>query len=485
MLESIRHDDAWLIRALDPANPALPRRRLGKSAFWAALICVIGSFSAPGATLARDANVKVSVDQSRQFQTMEGFGAEPAQWFGGRACPMADTVPATDKKKILDLLYSDLGLTGARTYIEFHGPGGDFDKFQKLAPILSEAEQRARENDDSFHLVIGGFVSWDFRDPSGHVQADGAIKYANWAAGGLLRLAKEGIAVQYWDIAPEPDGAGKLSVRDLAELIVATGAAFRRAGITTRIAAPRTYTVADAPEYAIPLLRDSTTRQYIQQLDFHEYDYDASEGQHPDIPDRRLIAKLARHYHLTVAMRETSSDVKRHRTTFWNGTYDQAMAWVNDVMTDVVDADASAWDLIAADYIRNNPRYGVDSYLVLKFTNCTYSGFEIPPHYWTLRQFVKFVRPGATRVAARSSSRQVRVAAFGDPKRNETILVIINNSRKRAASIQVNGVAGGSVTETLTTATEHGAIVPAAPVQKNRPAAILPPKSVATFVFKQ
>lgn len=453
----------------------------------AGIFCALATsaFASPRAGRGgRRVDAKISIDQSRRFQTMEGFGAEPAQWFGGRACPLIDTVPDSAKKRILDLLYGDLGLTGARTFVEFHGPGGDFDKFQGLAPVLAEAEKRARANGDPFHIDIGGFVGWSFRGSNGRLLPDGAARYAEWATNGLLHLARNGTVVQYWDIGPEPDGMGNLTLRELRELIRKTGAAFRAAGLTTQIAAPLTYTIADAPQYAIPLLKDPQTREYIRQLDFHEYDYDASRGQTPDIHDRHTIRKLARRHGLTVAMRETSTDLKRNRTTFWNGTYDQAMAWANDVMTDVVEADASAWDLIFADYIRNNPKYGVGSYLVLNFRNCRYAGFEIPPHYWTLRQFVKFVRPGAVRVSAHSNKRDLRAAAFIDSQRKETILVAINNSRKDDRNVEIIGAPGGSATVTLTTATEHGVQVPPAKTHNNRFVATLPPKSVATFVFK-
>lgn len=431
----------------------------------------------------RKATAKISIDQTRRFQTMEGFGSEPAQWFGGRACPQIDTVPDSAKKRILALLYGDLGLTGARTFVEFHGPGGDFDKFQSLAPVLAEAEKRARTTGDPFHIDIGGFVSWSFRRSNGRLLPDGAMRYAKWATNGLVHLARNGTLVQYWDIGPEPDGMGNLTPRELKQLILTTGAAFRAAGLTTQIAAPLTYTIADAPEYAIPLLRDPETRQYIRQLDFHEYDYDASRDQSPDIHDRHTIRKLASRYGLTVAMRETSTDLKRNRTTFWNGTYDQAMAWANDVMTDVLEANASAWDLIFADYIRNNPKFGVGSYLVLNFRNCKYAGFEIPPHYWTLRQFVKFVRPGAVRVSAHSNKRDLRVAAFIDSGRQETILVAINNSRKDDRYVEIIGAPSGSATATLTTATQHGVQVPMAKTQNNQFMVTLPPRSVVTFVF--
>ena len=117
---------------------------------------------------------------------------------------------------------------------------------------------------------------------------------------------------------------------------------------------PQTYTVANAASYATGILNDPSTLRYVKQIDFHEYDYDASQGQSPDITNRHAVRDLASQYSLTIAQRETSTDVKHNQSTFWDGTYDQAMAWANDIMTDIVEANATAWDLILAYYARTD-----------------------------------------------------------------------------------------------------------------------------------
>jgi O-glycosyl hydrolase len=432
-------------------------------------------------------SVTVTVDQSRRFQTMEGFGAEIVQWSGvggrGPNCAGRDTVPDTDKSKILDQLYTDLGLTTERSYLGYKGPGGDFDKFQVLAPIFAQAARRVQANGDKLRYGLGGFVTAPLRDSNDRLAADGATHYANWAANGLQQLKNQfGIVVDYWDIAPEPDGVGHLTPDEFKRLVAATGAAFRSAGLSTAIAIPRVWTVRDFSQYADPILSDPSIRQYVKQLDFHEYDYDASQGQSPDIADRHTVRSLAKRYGLTIAERETSADVKKNQSTFWNGTYDQAMAWANDGLTDIVEANASAWDLILA-YYTATPRVGLSSYVVMNYdSNCNYTGFRIPPYYWTLRQFVKFVRPGAVRIQAGSSSGEIRVAAFVDDKHRQTIVVAINNGQSDL-SVKFRGVPNGLASVIQTTSTQEGAKLPDATGVNNRFSTTLPARSVTTFVF--
>jgi O-glycosyl hydrolase len=430
-------------------------------------------------------SVTVTVDPSHRFQTIEGFGAEIGPWLGPRAhnCVGHDTVPDSEKSKILDYLYTDLGLTTERSFLGFQSQGGDFDKFRALAPIFAEAAKRVQANGDQFRYGFGGFVTAPFRDSSGRLASDGAARYAMWAAGGLQQIKSElGLVVDYWDIAPEPDGAGKLTPSEFKQLVAATGAAFREAGLSTAIAIPRVWTIQDFSEYATPLLRDRSTLQYVKQLDFHEYDYDASLGQSPDIAERHVVRDLANKYGLTVAQRETSTDVKKNQSTFWNGTYDQAMAWANDTLTDVVEANAGAWDLIMA-YYAATPRVGLSSYVVTNYdSGCNYTGFQIPPHYWTIRQFVKFVRPGAVRIRATSGSRDIRVAAFVDAKRQQTIVVAINNA-SGDLGVKFGGVPNESASVVQTTPVQNGAQLPPVAAVKDHFAATLPARSVTTFVF--
>jgi len=439
-------------------------------------------------------SVTVSIDQSHQLQTVEGFGAEINAWnANGHGCPQPqpDKVPDSDKTKILDDLYSDLGLTGMRTFVEFQGPGGDFDRFQALAPIYAQIQTRLAATGDHLAYNFVAVVTPAFRNWLGRLASDGAARYAGWAANGLTTLKNQyGIVVNHWGIVNEPDGVGNITPSELKQLVSATGAAFQSAGLATTIAVPQTVVVRHVAGYATPILSDPSTRQYVSQLDYHEYDYDASRGQSPDITERHAVRDLAKQYGLTVAQRETSSDVKHNQSTFWDGAYDQAMAWANDVLTDMVEANATAWVLILA-YYTATPSVGLSSYVVMNYNNCVYGSFTLPPHYWTLRQFVKFVRPGAVRIAASSSSGDVRALAFTDSKRRQTIIIAINNNAMMDLGVTFTGTPSGSATvSTVTQASvnnasqgQSGGQTSQVTGQNGQFTATLPARSLTTFVF--
>jgi O-glycosyl hydrolase len=433
----------------------------------------------------------VAVNQSQQFQTVEGFGGGLARWSGagGHSCAGSDTVPDSDKAMILDLLYTDLGLTGERALVGYQSGGGAFGAIQGVAPILAQAAQRIQANGDQLAYNLVGVVTNALRDPDGRLLPNGAATYASWAANGLTTLINQySIVVNRWSIVNEPDGNGNITQPELKQLVFATGAAFQAAGLTTQIVVPQTVVVSNVSGYATPILSDPSTLPYVKQLDYHEYDYDASQGQSPDVADRNAVRDLATQYGLTVAQRETSTDVKQNQSTFWNGTYDQGMAWANDVMTDMVEANAAAWDLILADYTAT-PSVGLSSYVVMNYNNCVYNNFVLPPHYWTLRQFVKFVRPGAVRVGASSSSHDVRAAAFVDSKRQQTIVVAINNSTTDLGVAFTGTPSGSATVSTVTQATvnagqgQSGAQTSQVTAQNGQFTTTLPARSVTTFVL--
>jgi O-glycosyl hydrolase len=429
----------------------------------------------------------VTLDPSERHQRIEGFGAGVPNWAaptGHLGCsPPTDTVPQQVKSQILDLLYSDLGLTTVQSSFS---PSAtvNLSALALLLPTFSAAAQRVQAQGDRVVYNFDGPVTSEFRDSTGRLLPGGATLYATGATNGLVQLKTQyGLSIDRWDIQEEPDGAGNLLPSELQQLVAATGPQFKAAGLSTRITIPRTVTVANVTAWSAPALNDPSSSQYVSQLAFHEYDYDASLGQTPDIPDRQAVASSARQLGLTVAMRETSTDVKQNRLTFWNGTYDQAMAWANDILTDMTEADAVAWDLIHIFWIRDNARgFGVDSYIVLDYSNCVFTNFEIPPLYWTLRQVTKFVRQGAVRIGARSDSADVRAAAFVDARHQQTVIVAINNATQ-ARAVRFTGVPNGPASVTQTTQNQNGAQLPAISVQGGQFTSNLPARSVTTFVF--
>jgi O-glycosyl hydrolase len=127
----------------------------------------------------------------------------------------------------------------------------------------------------------------------------------------------------------------------------------------------------------------------------------------------------------------------------------------------------------------------------MNLTNCVYQSFDIPPHYWTLRQFVKFVRQGAVRIAASSSSGDVRAVAFTDSKRQQTIIVAINNNATTNLRVAFTGTPSGSATvSTVTQASvnnasqgQSGAQTSQVTAQNGQFTVTLLARSLTTFVF--
>lgn len=428
--------------------------------------------------------VTVTINSGQQHQIIEGFGGGLTSWAapsGYVGCsPPVDTVPDQVKSQILDNLYVDLGLTSIPLGF---GPGGagDFPAITALLPAISGIMTRVEGNGDRVILNSAGTVGAQYRGTNGRLLSNGASLYASWATNGLVQLKTQyGLAVDRWDIQEEPDGTGNLLPAELDQLVATTGSQFQAAGLSTRIPIPRTSIVSAVPSYANPMLSDSLSRPFVPQLDYHEYDYDASVGQTPDISGRNTVRNLANQFGLTVAMRETSTDVKQNQSTFWNGTYDQAMVWANDILTDMTEADAGAWDLIDAFWSRTNT--GVSSYIILDYSSCVFTSFEIPPHYWTLRQVTKFVRPGAVRVTASSDSTDVRIAAFVDIRHQQTVVVAINNNSTQEQITKFTGLPDAAVSVTQTTPVQNGAQLPATSVQGGQFTASLPARSVTTFV---
>lgn len=429
------------------------------------------------------ATVAVTINSAEQHQKIEGFGAGINNWLAPSVrlgCSPPVDLPEQVKTQILDMLYGDLGLTTVQ--VGFN-PGGsaDLSAVLPLLPMYSAIAQRVQDQGDRLAYNFYGSVPAQLRDSRGRLLPNAAAVYSASVANDLVQLKSQGLSVDLWNIQEEPDGAGNLSPAELHQLVTATGAQFQMAGLSTRIAIPRTTIVGDVPAYAIPILSDPLSRPFVPQLDYHEYDYDASIGQTPDISGRNAVRSLANQFGLTVAMRETSTDVKQNRLTFWNGTYDQAMAWANDILTDMIEADAGAWDPISAFWIRA-PGFGVDSYIILDYSSCVFTKFEIPPHYWTLRQVTKFVRPGAVRVGASVDSRNVRVAAFVDTRHQQTVIVIINNHVTQEQTATFRGVPNASLSVTQTTSTQNGAQLLPITVQGGQFTGNLPPRSVTTFV---
>jgi O-glycosyl hydrolase len=112
-------------------------------------------------------------------------------------------------------------------------------------------------------------------------------------------------------------------------------------------------------------------------------------------------------------------------------------------------------------------------------------GYTITPKYWTLRQYTKFVKPGAVRIGASSGDPDVLVSAFrDDAAAGRLVAVAINRASEPRWAFFEGAALDGQPEIVRSSETEHGASLPLDSTDRFASrAALLPARSVTTFVW--
>jgi hypothetical protein len=109
-------------------------------------------------------------------------------------------------------------------------------------------------------------------------------------------------------------------------------------------------------------------------------------------------------------------------------------------------------------------------------------GYTVTPKYWTLRQYAKYVRPGAARIEASSGDADLLVTAFRDDTAGKLVAVAINRAAAPRWAVFNGGNLSGAPEVVRTSELESGA--PIAPDSVDRFAdrsLLMPARSVATL----
>jgi O-glycosyl hydrolase len=112
------------------------------------------------------------------------------------------------------------------------------------------------------------------------------------------------------------------------------------------------------------------------------------------------------------------------------------------------------------------------------------SAYTVTPKYWTLRQFTKWVRPGAVRIGAHSDDPLVLVSAYRDEAAARTVAVLINDADAARWAVVEGGALGAPPRVVRSSAGEQGVelAADARAVFASR-AVHLPARSVTTVVW--
>lgn len=411
--------------------------------------------------------VQLRVDPGTTHQTIQGFGTCYIDW-------TSNVRPEYQKPEFLDLIVNDLGLSILRQQMQdelepvnddddpnhFNWDGfktGDVGSgwpFERRMWFMEELKKRG----------VTRFIMSPWTPPAfmktnkagrfgGHLRADMFDEYAEFMAANII-LAKKNhnidigyITLQNELLFIEPYHSCVYNPYAVREAVRSLMRKFKTEGITTKILMPEDMMYVDRMlPYILPTMNDPETSQFPGGFCTHR------QGGFDEVARwQRTTAKFARENWMT----ETSG----HDQT-WAG----AMKMASDMHDYLVGGNFSAWIYWQ---ITDSPRSG--QYALMVNGDPARS-----PKYHAAKHYYRYVRPGAVRVEATSSDKELLASAYRHNVDGTLVLVLLNTA---ATEAKVNLNLQGEYRVYRSTTNEGCIEQPAAKGEIT-----LPPQSIVTLV---
>lgn len=431
------------------------------------------------------APVQVTLDHATRYQTVLGWGA---------ATPHLSLTPEL-RQDLLREAVDELGLTrlrleppsgnGAETRrYECINDDGDPEHINWAAFNTDQLDKKVTEwvlpfkqRVEAFGAPFSIYLSPSFFDNGSSGAAPGFLRYspgeyADYALAYLLRLKHHGIEPDLYCILNEAGNNNPFTAALVADAIRALGPRMRAAGLATKIQFPECINGKTTWSYIQATQNDPDIWPYIGVISYHLYG---------DNSQRSLIRDFAAARGLPTA-----------QTEYMGLT-------INHLHDDFTLGGVSHWEI-----------YGIVGVGNACFdTSVDGVSFKRGSKYWTFRQAMRYIRPGAVRIAASSSDSGVRALAFERGGRTVALVSTSGSAQSvvigplppgdYAASRSINsaaaqelGVQTLATTATLTfdmpantvlTVYPHpaGNLPPSFTLQQSTPAFLTQPASTATL----
>ena len=425
-------------------------------------------------------DASVTVDASRRFQTIQGFGTTERLFDDPHVTNTFDAVtrraavipPPAEQDRILDALYVELGLTRVR-YNPRDDQGTDVgieqvnDNADPAVTDLSRFDFSWKKNDGHItyvKAVVPRGVTTFYASPltlESFMTEANPDEYVEWAMAILRRWRAQGVEMPFYSILNEPGnprGGVTWSGAWIREVTKRLGAKLKAEGFRTRIVVPDDLNPTEAFARLQTILADPDARQYVGAIAYHLY----------GSADRDKVKRLAEQYGLPVWMTEFSQPD-------WLG-------WARTMHAMLADYDAAAVDFMWGFF----GQWESGTQLVtIRSAGNAYTGFERTKHFFTMGQYSRFVRPGAVRIGAVTADPSLLVTAYQDGPR--VVIVAINDAHSdRTVRFDViSGIpCGNSVQSVRTSETENGRVLPEMQLPVPRFVTTLAAASVTTLVVR-
>ncbi len=386
-------------------------------------------------------DVTITLDASKRFQTIQGFGCTQRSPVGDGHILNASSgaeeysllISDADIGEVYDVAFRDLGLTRLRlarqgAYSQLV-EGGAYNTSGVFGDLhIKQAGQLEARGVTTIWDSVGSYDSW-VRSP---------VKIAEWNMKWLRYLRSQGRELEYFSVANEPGANANewISGELLRDSILAMGRALAVEGFSTKLVAPDSINPSFGARDLAVIMADAEARSYLGAIASHLYGNDLSY--------MSLVREYADRYSLPLWMSEYSTEGRDPMT--WADVMHEMLVTHSCSAVDYMNALFGAWDNAQLVVLNANGR--------------AYTGYTLRDEYHIFGQWTKHVRPGAVRIDAQSSHPDIKVSAFvKDGKR----VVVAYNSGNVSHSVSLPGA--WASTSTLGSG-----------------GSILPAQSVTTFV---
>lgn len=260
-----------------------------------------------------------------------------------------------------------------------------------VLPAKKRLEARGRRL--KLNLAYGDFKWTASKGSLSH--ANNPEEYAELVVATFARLkAKYGLVPDSFEIIIEPDNSDDWSGTAIGRAIVATSARLEAAGFPgVDIIAPSTAKAQRATDYLRDIKRVPGAAARLTTLSYHRYE------DVPDVEELNEIRDAARRGHMRTAMLE-----------YVDGS-------VADLISDLVDADASAWQKYGiATRDRNNGKTRPGWLIMASGPEDARPALRLTPVARALALIFNAVDQGSVRIGAKSSNEDFASVAFLSPR---------------------------------------------------------------------
>ncbi len=478
---------------------------LGASGTTALIALIVGgSLVSPAAQSPASADPAISIrlDPGLQFQTVNGFGVSMVDQVAGTSgLPYnLNSLTSANRSAVEDLLFSPtagiglnimrLELGAGETYPTGSTPVNDFT-IEPTGPSTSSGtptytwdhsadgqvqiakDARARgvstlyadawsapafmkSNNNVYGGTLCGFSSCS--------SGDWQQAYANYLTKYVQDYASEGVTLDYVSPFNEPQDAPpwqsmQASPTQLAGFVATLKSTLTSAGLSTKIASSDVSNADSADSYQQAIEANSAASAAQSVNSFHTYAGTAAAS-----PTALLAGKPSWQSEFTCV-----GDT-------WNTAYSTG------------DCDGEHW----AQTIYTAMNNGVNAYLgwtgawshtdnedLIRITGS--SSYQVSSRLWAMGNYSRYVKAGAVRYEAASSSSSVLSTAYKNP--DGTSAVVVTNTSSSPQSLTLTGLNGGTVTPVVTNDTDHLSVKTAVSVGSSGVTVSLPASSTVTYLF--